>query len=548
MVSPRLGMTVRPPLLARWAGLGLLLGAEVVALSLRFRAPTSLAGAGWWAWPLARSRELWIPALLGAGTTLALAGLGAARAAGPPAPNAGRAGFAGRLAAHLGALAVFVLLTARVFEGDILASPWPAAWALGWYAAGLAVAATWWAAGREAGWHGALGRPGLLAGGAGLLVAVAAVAASQLAGQLWLPLARATLEVARLALGLVASHVVADPDRYLLGVDDFVVRIAPTCSGYEGVGLVWIFLAAYLAASRRSLRWPRAWLLIPLATLAIWLVNAARIVVLILIGAWASPAVALGGFHSQAGSLGILAISLGLVVLSRHARFFAATPADAGDAAATVVANPTAAYLAPFLAIVATTMLAGAVSAGSGFDALYPLRIVAGGVALLACRRAYPGRLFDGSWLAVGVGVGVFALWAALEPANPSASATLRAGLGRLPAAWAWLWLATRVVGSTVVVPLAEEWAFRGYLTRRLIAADFESVPLGRFTWLSFLLSSAAFGLLHGRWFAGVLAGLAYAGVYYRRGRVGDAALAHAVTNGLIAATVLMTGDWTMWS
>ena len=99
-----------------------------------------------------------------------------------------------------------------------------------------------------------------------------------------------------------------------------------------------------------------------------------------------------------------------------------------------------------------------------------------------------------------------------------------------------------------MVVPIAEEWAFRGYLTRRLIAADFESVPPGRFTWVSFLLSSAAFGLLHGRWLAGMLAGLIYAGLTYRRGRVGDAALAHAVTNGLIAATVLATGDWTMWS
>ena len=68
-----------------------------------------------------------------------------------------------------------------------------------------------------------------------------------------------------------------------------------------------------------------------------------------------------------------------------------------------------------------------------------------------------------------------------------------------------------RIVGSVVAVPLAEELAFRGYLTRRLIAADFQDVPLGRLTWLSFLVSSALFGALHGRWLAGILAGMIYA-------------------------------------
>ena len=36
-------------------------------------------------------------------------------------------------------------------------------------------------------------------------------------------------------------------------------------------------------------------------------------------------------------------------------------------------------------------------------------------------------------------------------------------------------------------------------------------MPLGRFSWWSFLVSSACFGLLHGRWLAGVIAGMAYA-------------------------------------
>ena len=96
-------------------------------------------------------------------------------------------------------------------------------------------------------------------------------------------------------------------------------------------------------------------------------------------------------------------------------------------------------------------------------------------------------------------------------------------------------------------MPLAEELAFRGYLTRRLVAADFQSIPPGRMTWWSLLLSSVLFGALHGRWFAGTLAGMAYALAYRRRGELTDAVVAHGVTNGLIAITVLTTGSWSLW-
>ncbi len=84
-------------------------------------------------------------------------------------------------------------------------------------------------------------------------------------------------------------------------------------------------------------------------------------------------------------------------------------------------------------------------------------------------------------------------------------------------------------------MPLAEELAFRGFLTRRLIAADFQAVPEGRFTGMSFVVSSLLFGLLHQqRWLAGTVAGMAYALAYYRRGRLIDAVAAHATTNLLI--------------
>jgi CAAX prenyl protease-like protein len=116
-----------------------------------------------------------------------------------------------------------------------------------------------------------------------------------------------------------------------------------------------------------------------------------------------------------------------------------------------------------------------------------------------------------------------------------------------VPAVAAALWLVARVVGSVVVVPVAEELAFRGYLLRRLIDADFTAVSPKHFTTASFLISSIVFGALHGRWLAGILAGMVYAGAQYRRGEIADAIVAHTVTNALLAAYVVIFGHWGFW-
>ena len=104
------------------------------------------------------------------------------------------------------------------------------------------------------------------------------------------------------------------------------------------------------------------------------------------------------------------------------------------------------------------------------------------------------------------------------------------------------------MTGAVLTVPIAEELAFRGFLLRRLASPDFESVSWRVFSWTPFLISSAAFGLLHGdRWLAGTIAGAIFALAQQRRGRIGEAIAAHAVANALVAAWVLQTGSWQLW-
>jgi CAAX prenyl protease-like protein len=109
-------------------------------------------------------------------------------------------------------------------------------------------------------------------------------------------------------------------------------------------------------------------------------------------------------------------------------------------------------------------------------------------------------------------------------------------------------WILFRTLSAVTTVPIAEELVFRGFFIRRLISPDFESLPLTTFTWLGLGVSSLAFGLLHGNlWFAGILAGLLYGWALLRRGRIGDAVIAHATTNALLAGYVLIFHHWHLW-
>jgi CAAX prenyl protease-like protein len=97
-------------------------------------------------------------------------------------------------------------------------------------------------------------------------------------------------------------------------------------------------------------------------------------------------------------------------------------------------------------------------------------------------------------------------------------------------------------------VPLAEELAFRGYLLRRLVSPRFETVRFPAARWPALAVSALAFGLMHGvLWLPGIAAGLAYGALAIRTDKLGESVAAHATTNALLAAYVLMFDRWQLW-
>jgi exosortase E/protease (VPEID-CTERM system) len=453
------------------------------------------------------------------------------------------------LALNLASYATLWLLTARLLEraaqSDTIAWPWLAGWLLSAALTGASLLLTLLPV--------TLLRRVVVHARAALVLGVVAGslawAAGVASGQLWSTLQALTLRSVLMLMLPFSQRIVYAPDDAIIGTEDFYVQVAPECSGIEGIGLILVVISLYLISARKRLRFPVALALLPLSVLAVWLGNALRIALLIAVGAQLSPEIALSGFHSKAGWLFFCGIALGLIALVQRTRWFLRPDITAHASALEPGAtwNPTATYLSPLLVLITTSLVTALFS--TDFDRLYGLRIATVGAVVYLERKRLPRASWPVSWQAPAIGLLVFAAWSWLVP-PPAAErvADFELSLRALGQPMAALWLALRALGAVVVVPLAEELAFRGFLLRRLIAADFSEVDKTRLTPLSIVVSSAAFALLHpGAWLAAGLAGLAYAYAQSLRGRIADAVVAHALTNALIAADVLLNHAYGRW-
>ena len=381
-----------------------------------------------------------------------------------------------------------------------------------------------------------------------LVLAVAVGVLGSFIRTLWAPVSSLTFFLAETFLKPFVSAVVADPAAKLLGTPNFQVTIAPQCSGLEGIGLILAFSACWLWLFRRECRFPHALILVPAGVATIFLLNAARIATLILIGNAGAPRIAAGGFHSQAGWIAFNAVAFGFCVAATHVPWIRSAEDAKPVAAAQPSENPSLPYLLPFVTILAVGMLTTAAS--SDFEWLYPIRFLAAAAVLWTLRKRYLTLNWRFSWFGPSIGILVFALWIAFDAFAKTASADpMPAALASSPSSIRAGWIVFRVLAAVVTVPIAEELAFRGFLLRRLATPQFETLPLTAFTWLGLAVSSLAFGLLHGHfWIAGTLAGLLYAWAMLRRGHIGEAVIAHATTNAFLAGYVLLFHKWHLLS
>ena len=223
-----------------------------------------------------------------------------------------------------------------------------------------------------------------------------------------------------------------------------------------------------------------------------------------------------------------------------------------GNAGISPPANPTAAYIAPFLVYV------GMIALPLPPHVLFWVRFFVCSALILWLSRPYLSFRPSYALTTIAVGIAVFPIWIGPDvvfgPAyrhlflfdnsvlgHPQSS--LAPNLQRnLP------FLTIRMLSSFALVPVLEELFWRGWLMRWLIDRDFLKVPLGTYRAGAFWIVAVLFASEHGPyWDVGLITGIIYNLWVVRARNLADCILAHAVTNAALGVYVLVAGQWQYW-
>jgi CAAX prenyl protease-like protein len=213
------------------------------------------------------------------------------------------------------------------------------------------------------------------------------------------------------------------------------------------------------------------------------------------------------------------------------------------------------AYLAPMLSFLLLTW------AGTTWPSLYAASYVAktiiAGSLLFIMRRHYAKVNWNYWWLGAILGVVGIVQWVGMEklllhgfPSFPEMHAEVfvpREAIRSKIALAAFI--AFRWGGPTLVVPFMEEFFWRDFLWRSIAApANFRIARIGEWErGIPLLIVSIAFSAVHIQWFTALVWGVMIGGLLIYTRSLGACIVMHAVTNFLLGAYVLWTGDWMFW-
>jgi uncharacterized protein len=200
-----------------------------------------------------------------------------------------------------------------------------------------------------------------------------------------------------------------------------------------------------------------------------------------------------------------------------------------------------------------------AIERAAGLPAVvfFPLRFAVVALLIGAVSRPFFSLRATRPVASVAVGIAVFAIWIAPDllfgyrhfwlfenPITGKAEASIGEALRHNAP-----FLAIRATSSFALVPILEELFWRGWMMRWLIRPEFERVPFGTYAPMAFWIVAALFASEHGPyWDVGLIAGIVYNWWAIKTKNIADCIWAHAVTNAILSAYVLLTGAWQYWS
>ena len=212
------------------------------------------------------------------------------------------------------------------------------------------------------------------------------------------------------------------------------------------------------------------------------------------------------------------------------------------------------AYILP-MGIFLALIFAGTKFPG-GYPLYYALRTVATAIALFLLWRHYTKIRWNALWLGVVVGILGTVQWIGMQlwlqkhfaffspptdAFNPLQYFHNRTAL--------FCFIAVRMIGAVLVVPVMEELFWRDYLWRQILAPnDFKLAAVGECSVVPFLIVSGAFATVHGNWWlTAIVWAIIVAGLLVYTKSLGACIVAHATTNLLLGIYVLLYHDWAFW-
>ena len=217
------------------------------------------------------------------------------------------------------------------------------------------------------------------------------------------------------------------------------------------------------------------------------------------------------------------------------------------------------AYTLPFAAFLLLTAIEGKFGDQKGLYAtLYVGKIAVLSTILILTRRAWPAFRWNGVLLGTGAGIVGVAAWILLAKIDLLGlfPESIRGWLGGqrvgleptgLKEPFRSDFIALRLFGLAIVVPLMEELFWRGFLMRYLISEDFNRVPIGTYTRNSFVIVTLLFTAVHPEILAALVWGAAINLLLYRTKNLWACVAMHATTNALLGVYILATDSWQLW-
>ena len=216
---------------------------------------------------------------------------------------------------------------------------------------------------------------------------------------------------------------------------------------------------------------------------------------------------------------------------------------------------PSVAYVLPMAVYVAVTVFEGMLPR-DWYPVAYTLKSAAVTVALIVCAPHWRQEIrleWRGLVLGLATGFIAFVLWVGLDPITPRIGMLgTRVAFNPFDAipnpAWRLTFIAIRLYGLAVLVPILEEVFWRSFLLRYFTRDQgWQTVPLGSFSWRALTLATVCFALAHPEWLAAILFALLVSALLRATLNLFSCIVAHAVTNLALGLYVLQTGQWQFW-